>query len=70
METEFINVYIETLTKNLHDLVSKNVMLEARLNIADKVVTDLNIKLNQAETNLEKLQAKKQKAQLAQEATF
>jgi hypothetical protein len=70
METEFINVYIETLTKNLHDLVSKNVMLEARLNIADKVVTDLNIKLQKAESDLDKLQAKKQKAQLAQEATF
>jgi hypothetical protein len=41
METEFINEYINKLIANLHDLTSKNVMLETRLAIAEKVVASL-----------------------------
>lgn len=45
METEFINEYINKLIANLHDLTSKNVMLETRLAIAEKVVASLQNEL-------------------------
>ncbi len=54
METEFVNEYISRLVANLHDLTSKNVLLETRLAMADKVIAN-----QQAE--LEKLQAKPKK---------
>ena len=41
MEAEFVNEYISRLLANLHDLTSKNVMLEARLAMAEKVVANL-----------------------------
>jgi hypothetical protein len=56
MEAEFVNEYINRLLANLHDLTSKNVMLETRLVMAEKVVANL-----QAE--LEKLKNKNKKAE-------
>jgi hypothetical protein len=54
MEAEFVNEYINRLLANLHDLTSKNVMLETRLAMAEKIVANL-----QAEN--EKLQVKPKK---------
>lgn len=48
MEAEFVNEYINRLIANLHDVTSKNVMLEARLAIAEKVIANLNIELQQS----------------------
>lgn len=56
MEAEFVNEYINRLLANLHDITSKNVMLETRLAMAEKVVANL-------QTELEKLRNKNKKAQ-------
>ena len=54
MEAEFVNEYINRLIANLHDVTSKNVMLEARLAIAEKVIANLNVELQQAIANQKK----------------
>lgn len=59
METEFVNEYINRLIANLHDITSKNVMLETRLAMADKVVASLQIELQTAKSELEKQTSKK-----------
>lgn len=60
METEFVNEYINRLIANLHDLTSKNVMLEARLAMADKVVASLQSELQKTKNEFE-TQAKQKK---------
>ena len=59
MEAEFVNEYINRLLANLHDLTSKNVMLETRLVMADKTMTSLQAKI----VALEKLGNKNKKAE-------
>ena len=59
MEAEFVNEYISRLLANLHDLTSKNVMLETRLVMADKTVTSLQAKI----ADLEKVGNKNKKAE-------
>ena len=59
MEAEFVNEYINRLLANLHDLTSKNVMLETRLVMADKTMTGLQAKI----VALEKLGNKNKKAE-------
>ena len=59
MEAEFVNEYINRLLANLHDLTSKNVMLETRLVMADKTMTSLQAKI----VDLEKLGNKNKKAE-------
>jgi hypothetical protein len=59
MEAEFVNEYISRLLANLHDLTSKNVMLETRLVMADKTMTSLQAKI----VDLEKLENKNKKAE-------
>jgi len=59
MEAEFVNEYISRLLANLHDLTSKNIMLETRLVMADKTVTSLQAKIG----DLEKLGNKNKKAE-------
>ena len=49
---------IETLTKNLHDAVTKNVMLETKVAIAEKTIATLNIELEKTRQELEKLSKK------------
>ncbi len=61
METEFVNEYISRLVANLHDLTSKNVLLETRLAMAEKVIANFQVELKQTQTELEKLQAKPKK---------
>lgn len=59
MEAEFVNEYISRLLANLHDLTSKNVMLETRLVMADKTMASLQAKI----VALEKLGNKNKKAE-------
>jgi hypothetical protein len=59
MEAEFVNEYISRLLANLHDLTSKNIMLETRLAMADKTVASLQAKI----VDLEKLGNKNKKAE-------
>ena len=59
MEAEFVNEYISRLLANLHDLTSKNIMLETRLAMADKTVASLQAKI----VDLEKLENKNKKAE-------
>ena len=46
MEAEFVNEYINRLVANLHDLTSKNVMLETRLALAEKLVANLQAEIS------------------------
>ena len=59
MEAEFVNEYISRLLANLHDLTSKNIMLETRLVMADKTMTSLQAKI----VALEKLGNKNKKVE-------
>jgi len=59
MEAEFVNEYISRLLANLHDLTSKNIMLETRLAMADKTMAGLQAKI----IDLEKLGNKNKKAE-------
>ena len=59
MEAEFVNEYINRLLANLHDLTSKNIMLETRLAMADKTMAGLQAKI----VDLEKLGKKNKKAE-------
>ena len=59
MEAEFVNEYISRLLANLHDLTSKNIMLETRLAMADKTVASLQAKI----VDLEKLGNKNKKSE-------
>jgi hypothetical protein len=59
MEAEFVNEYINRLLANLHDLTSKNIMLETRLAMADKTVASLQAKI----TDLEKIGNKNKKVE-------
>lgn len=52
MEAEFVNEYINRLVANVHDLTSKNILLETRLAIAEKLVASLQIE--QRETKVSK----------------
>lgn len=61
MESEFVNEYISRLIANLHDLTSKNVLLETRLAMTEKIVASLQVELKQAQTELEQLQNKPKK---------
>jgi hypothetical protein len=59
MEAEFVNEYINRLLANLHDLTSKNIMLETRLAMADKTMGSLQAKI----VDLEKLGNKNKKTE-------
>ena len=46
METEFINVYIQKQKSFIEDLVSKNLILDTKVTIAEKVASDLSAQVN------------------------
>lgn len=51
MEAEFVNEYINRLVANVHDLTSKNILLETRLAIAEKLVASLQIEKQEAKVS-------------------
>lgn len=54
MEAEFVNEYINRLVANLHDLTSKNVMLETRLAMAEKLIASLQVEQQEAKISKSK----------------
>ena len=54
MEAEFVNEYINRLVANIHDLTSKNILLETRLAIAEKLVASLQIEQQEAKVSKSK----------------
>ncbi len=58
MEAEFVNEFINRLTSNLHDLVSKNIMNETRLAMLEKSFASLQAEHQKAQEELERLKKK------------
>ncbi len=53
MEADFVNAYIERLIANIHDLTSKNILLETRVLFAEKKNNELQTELNTLKQSLE-----------------
>jgi hypothetical protein len=47
MEAEFVNEYIARLNSTIHDLIGKNIMLETRLVMAERVSSALSAELKE-----------------------
>lgn len=58
MEAEFVNEYINRLTTNLHESVSKTVLHETRLALLEKSYASLQAEHQQVLLELEKLKKK------------
>lgn len=62
MDTEFVNVYIQKQKSLIDELIAKNILLETKLTLVDKVVNDLTNKTNLLEGQLKSAsEAKKTK---------
>ena len=49
MEADFINLYIERMQNTIHDLSSKNILLETQLMMSEKRNSELQSKLESLE---------------------
>lgn len=49
MEADFINLYIERMQNTIHDLSSKNILLETQLLMSEKRNSELQSKLESLE---------------------
>jgi hypothetical protein len=49
MEADFVNEYIARLNATIHDLMGKNIMLETRLVMAERVTSALQQQLDQVQ---------------------
>lgn len=58
MEADFVNEYINRLTVNLHDAVSKNVLHETRMALLEKNYAILQNEHQQVLQELERLKKK------------
>jgi hypothetical protein len=66
MEAEFVNEYINRLTSNLHEAVSKNVLHETRMALLEKNYAILQNEHQQVLQELERLKKKPSKHNLDQ----
>lgn len=66
MEADFVNEYINRLTSNLHEAVSKNVLHETRMALLEKNYAILQNEHQQALQELERLKKKPSKQNLDQ----
>lgn len=57
MEKEFINVYIEKMTKKLEDFSKQEILLQTQLELAQRVVNSQQAQINELNGKLEKLEA-------------
>ena len=55
-DTEFVNLYIEKQAMRISELIKNEILLSTHLEIAQKVVNNLNEQLEQAATNYNSLQ--------------
>jgi hypothetical protein len=58
-QTDFINVYIDILSKNLHDATNRSIMQEAKIVLLEKANQKLNVELQEAIVELDKHKKKK-----------
>lgn len=61
METEFVNVFIQKQKALIDDLISKNLILDARLTIAEKTAGELGNKVLAQQEQITSLTEKKSK---------
>lgn len=61
MNEQFVNMYIESLVKEVTEGVKSRILLETQLKFAENFNKELQAKLEQAEAQLEKLNKKKPK---------
>lgn len=61
METEFVNVFIQKQKALIDDLISKNLILDARLTIAEKTAGELGNKVLALQEQITSLTEKKSK---------
>ena len=50
MDTEFVNEYIARLTTYVHELTNKNILLETKLSMAEKVSKSLQEQIDALES--------------------
>jgi hypothetical protein len=54
MDTEFVNEYIARLTTYVHELTNKNILLETKLSMAEKVSKGLQEQIDALESQASK----------------
>jgi hypothetical protein len=54
MEVEFVNEYISKLVAKVHDLTNQNLMLETRLALLDRALSESNVELQALKQKNEK----------------
>ena len=59
MGPEFVNAYIENLTKEMGELLKVKVLLQTQLDLQQKITAELQQRLNELEKANEKLNKKK-----------
>lgn len=59
MGPEFINAYIENMTKEMGELLKMKVLLQTQLELQQKITAELQQRLNELEKVNEKLSKKK-----------
>jgi hypothetical protein len=55
MEADFVNEYIARLIANLNDVTNKAILLEARTNIYEKRIGELQVELEKLRQKTKKL---------------
>ena len=55
--SEFVNQYIDIATKNLHDLMGRNLISETRAVVAEKALTALRTQYEELETKVSELES-------------
>lgn len=59
MGSEFVNAYIENMTKEMGELLKMKVLLQTQLDLQQKITAELQQRLNDLEKANEKLSKKK-----------
>lgn len=71
MDTEFINVYLQKQKAVIDDFMTKNLLLDTKVTLSEKVVSDLSAKVQElealVETQRKQLEAKRVKQPVSTE---